>query len=158
MGELFAVSFPTIKHGWSSRRLHRENCNRHLERREIRIVALPALWSHVAEGRPHSETHTDSSVAIDWENWGFQDCHGRSPPSPLQVIAKDWSICIFDLLCRAYSPSTTVCGNPSSLSASMYLSGSIWLNEQSEANHHPIWTDSVLKCSLSLVHFGDTMD
>lgn len=40
----------------------------------------------------------------------------------------------------------------------MYLSGSIWLNEQPEANHHPIRTDGVLKCSLSLVHFGDTMD
>lgn len=41
MGELFSVSFPTIKHGWSSGRLNRENYNRHLERREIRIVACP---------------------------------------------------------------------------------------------------------------------
>ncbi|KAE8131725.1 hypothetical protein BDV38DRAFT_13355 [Aspergillus pseudotamarii] len=61
---------------------------------------------------------------MDWGNWWIQVCHGRSPPSPLQVIAKDWSICLFDILCRTYSPSTTVCGNPLSLSVSMYLCGS----------------------------------
>lgn len=138
MGELFAVSFLTIKHGWRGwRRQNRENRGRRLERREIRIVACPqygAIWWR--EGptvklirallwRWLGEIGVSKTATADHHHHCCMYYKGLVHLPFLTFFAQD-------------SPSTTVCGNPSSLSVSMYPSGSYWLTEQPKANHHPI--------------------